>query len=111
MNVNLPILAGTISTMIFVLSALPMLAKAYRTKDLGSYSIGNIALANTGNIVHSAYVFSLPPGPIWVLHTFYLVTTGMMLFWYVRYEMRWTRRKMPQVGHGELPLRPTPIGE
>jgi hypothetical protein len=29
-------------------------------------------------------VFSLPIGPIWVLHSFYLVSTGLMLFWYLR---------------------------
>lgn len=86
MDIDLPVVAGTMSTLVFVVSALPMLGKAYRTKDLASYSAGNILLANAGNVVHSAYVFSLPPGPIWALHTFYLVTTGMMLFWYLRYE-------------------------
>ncbi len=78
-------LAGIVSTVIFALSTLPMLVKAGRTKDLQSYSLGNILLANTGNLVHSVYVFSLPPGPIWVLHSFYLLSTGLMLFWYVRY--------------------------
>lgn len=34
------------------------------------------------------YVYSLPPGPIWLLHTFHLITTALMLFWYVRYEGR-----------------------
>ena len=48
-----------------------MLVKAYRTRDLSSYSLGNILLANVGNAVHSVYVFSLPPGPLWVLHSFY----------------------------------------
>lgn len=88
MDVNLPVIAGTISTMIFVLSTLPMLLKAFRTKDLRSYSLGNILLANVGNVIHSVYVFNLPPGPIWLLHSFYLVTTGLMLIWYVRYEWR-----------------------
>jgi hypothetical protein len=53
-----------------------------------SYSLGNILLANVGNIVHSLYVFHLPPGPIWLLHTFNLSTTGLMLVWYLRYETR-----------------------
>ena len=35
--------------------------------------------------MHSIYVFSLPPGPIWALHGFYLVTTGVMLLLYMRY--------------------------
>ena len=60
-------LAGSVSTAVFVVSALPMLWKAGRTRDLSSYSIGNIALANVGNAIYAIYVFSLPPGPIWVL--------------------------------------------
>ncbi len=86
MDMNLPVIAGTISTTIFVLSTLPMLLKAFRTKDLKSYSLGNILLANVGNVIHSVYVFHLPFGPIWLLHIFYLVTTGLMLVWYLRYE-------------------------
>ena len=85
---NLPLIAGTISTVIFALSTLPMLRKAFHTRDLRSYSLGNILLANGGNLVHSVYVFALPPGPIWLLHSFYLVTTGLMLVWYLRYEWR-----------------------
>jgi hypothetical protein len=70
-----------------------MLLKAYRTREGASYSRGNILMANTGNVVHSVYVYSLPPGPIWLLHSVYLVTTGIMLVWYLRYE--W---------HPQLPL-------
>jgi uncharacterized protein with PQ loop repeat len=98
MEVNLPILAGSISTMIFALSTLPMLVKAFRTKDLRSYSLGNILLSNMGNIIHSIYIFNMPPGPIWLLHTFYLVTTAMMLVWYVRYET--PRESESQSSHG-----------
>jgi len=65
-----------------------MLMKALRTKNLKSYSLGNILLSNLGNLIHSVYVFSLPAGPIWLLHIFYLVTTGLMLVWYLRYEGR-----------------------
>ncbi len=78
-------LAGITSTLIFAASTLPMLAKARRTRDLTSYSLGNMLLSNVGNLVHSVYVVSLPPGPIWVLHGFYLVTTATMLAWFVRY--------------------------
>jgi hypothetical protein len=81
-------LAGITSTVIFAASTLPMLAKAHRTRDLSSYSLGNMLLANLGNAVHSVYVFSLPPGPIWVLHGFYLVSTSMMLVWFIRYGGR-----------------------
>ena len=85
---SLPTLAGLASTVIFAASTLPMLVKAYRSRDLASYSLGNITLANLGNIVHSIYVYSLPPGPIWLLHTFYLVSTALMLGWYLRYGLR-----------------------
>jgi uncharacterized protein with PQ loop repeat len=88
MDMNLPVIAGTISTTIFAFSTLPMLLKAFRTKDLKSYSLGNILLANVGNVIHSVYVFHLPSGPIWLLHAFYLITTGLMLVWYLRYEWR-----------------------
>ena len=88
MNPSLPVVAGAISTAIFAVSTLPMLVKAGRTKDLGSYSLSNIVLANVGNVIHSVYVFDLPAGPVWVLHTFYLISTGLMLVWYVRYVLR-----------------------
>ena len=56
-----------------------MLIKAARTKELRSYSRGNLVLANVGNGVHSIYVVQLPPGPIWALHGFYIVTSALML--------------------------------
>jgi hypothetical protein len=85
---DLPLIAGAASTVIFVTSHVPMLVKAVRTKDLSSYSPTQLALANFGNVLYSAYVFSLPPGPIWALHAFYLVATALMLAWYVRYTRR-----------------------
>jgi uncharacterized protein with PQ loop repeat len=88
MDTNLPVIAGVISSTMFALSTLPMLLKAFQTKDLKSYSLGNIVLSNVGNVIHSVYVFSLPPGPIWLLHGFHLVTTALMLAWYLRYERR-----------------------
>lgn len=101
MDISLPVIAGTTSTIIFAASALPMLLKAYRTRDLGSYSRGNILMANTGNVVHSFYVYSLPPGPIWLLHSFYLITTAIMLVWYLRYEWR-PHRSTPRLPPGRL---------
>lgn len=85
-TLSLPVLAGMVSTTVFASSMLPMLLKAARTRDLSSYSIGNLVLANIGNAVHSVYVFHLPPGPIWFLHGFYLLTTALMLCWWVRYR-------------------------
>ena len=91
MTSNLAVIAGVISTLIFASSTLPMVLKAFRTRDLHSYSLGNIGLANAGNVIHSFYVFSLPAGPIWLMHGFHLVTTGLMLAWYLRFE--WLPRK------------------
>jgi|GEM_PF-603934 uncharacterized protein with PQ loop repeat len=86
MDINLPIIAGTISTIFFASGELPMLVKAFQTKNLRSYSLGNILFANMGNVVYCIYVFHLPPGPIWALHSFYMTSTVLMLFWYLRYE-------------------------
>ncbi len=88
MNDLMPIVAGAVSSAIFAASALPMLMKAFRTKELKSYSLHNIALSSVGNMILSVYVYGLPPGPIWVLHSFYLVTTGLMLLWYLRGSRR-----------------------
>lgn len=88
MGIDLSVIAGTISTIIFACGELPMLLKAFQTKSLRSYSLGNILLANMGNVIHSIYVFHLPPGPIWLLHSFYLISAGLMLIWYLRYERR-----------------------
>ncbi|MGH3715273.1 MAG: hypothetical protein ACRDT4_17685 [Micromonosporaceae bacterium] len=85
MEINVPVLAGVVSTTIFAASMLPMLVKAARSRDLRSYSLGNILLSNVGNVIHSVYVFDLPAGPVWALHSFYLVSTALMLLWYVRY--------------------------
>jgi uncharacterized protein with PQ loop repeat len=85
---DLSVAAGVFSTVIFAVSMMPMLVKAARTKNLDSYSLGNMVLTNAGNLIHSVYVYSLPAGPIWALHTFYLVTAAMMLVWYLRYAAR-----------------------
>jgi hypothetical protein len=86
MRGDLPTLAGAVSTVIFMVSTLPMLSKAFRTKDLRSYSLGNIATANVGNLVQSIYVLSLPVGPIWFLQGFHSVATFLMLVWHIRYR-------------------------
>ena len=82
-------MAGVISSLIFMTGTLPMLLKAFHTKDLGSYSFGNILLSNLGNLIHWLYVVALPFGPIWFLHGFFTVTTGLMLIWYLSYERKW----------------------
>ena len=102
MSIELPVVAGGVSTVLFAASTLPMLIKAGRTKDLRSYSLGNIVLSNVGNVVHSIYVFDLPAGPIWVLHTFYLTTTALMLAWYLRYAIGRRSQRSPSNGAGSV---------
>ena len=100
MIASLPVLAGIASTAVFVSSTLPMLRKALRTRELGSYSLGNLTLANVGNAVYAIYVFSLAPGPLWALHSFHLASTAFMLVWYLRFEL-WPQRR---AGSGQTEL-------
>jgi uncharacterized protein with PQ loop repeat len=102
---SVAVLAGTVSTVLFGLSTLPMLVKAARTKDLTSYSRGNMVLANVGNAVHSIYVFQLPAGPIWALHAFYLVSSALMLFWHLRYARRPARTVASPTPPAQVPSR------
>ena len=88
MDSSLPLTAGAVATVVFACSTLPMLGKAVRSKDLRSYSRSNLVLANVGNAVYSVYVFSLPAGPIWLLHTFYVISSALMLVWSLRYGRR-----------------------
>jgi len=76
---DIPLVAGTISTVVFAVSNLPMLGKALRTRDVSSYSLPSIGMINAANVVYSLYVFSLPLGPIWALHTFYVISCAIML--------------------------------
>jgi uncharacterized protein with PQ loop repeat len=110
-HISVPTLAGIASTVIFACSMLPMLTKAHRTRDLASYSLGNLVLANIGNAVHSVYVFSLPVGPIWALHGFYLATSWLMLVWCLRYGRAAGLRKPPLRDGSRVPQRrPQPTG-
>jgi uncharacterized protein with PQ loop repeat len=86
---HVPIIAGVASSAIFIASNLPMLIKAFRTKDLASYSLGHITLSNLGNLIYWLYVLALPVGPIWFLHGFFTVSTALMLLFYLRYEKGW----------------------
>ena len=88
---DVAVFAGVVSAGLFAMSYLPMLVKAARSKDLSSYSLGNLAITNAGNVLYSVYVFSLPVGPIWFLHGFYLVASALMLTWFLRYRRRWQR--------------------
>jgi uncharacterized protein with PQ loop repeat len=84
------LLAGTLATLLFTTSHIPMLLRAFRTKDLRSYSLTNFLATNLGNLFYWVYVSTLPFGPIWVMHTFYTGSSLLMLWWYVRYRKRKT---------------------
>jgi hypothetical protein len=99
---SLALMAGSVSTAVFVASTLPMLVKAGRTKNLASYSLGNILLANVGNLIYAVYVVSLPLGPVWALHGFHLGATGLMLFWYVRHGAPRQPRPIPRARRRDL---------
>ena len=92
---NVSVLAGTVSSILFAVSYLPMLLKALRTRDLGSYSLGYLALSNVANAVHSVYVFSLPPGPIWLLHCFYAAASALLLIWFLQFHSVHNRPTAP----------------
>ncbi len=78
-GMDTPLIAGTVATVAFAVSNLPMLTKALRTRDVSSYSLPSLVIVNAANLLYSLYVFSLPFGPIWALHTFYLVSCAIML--------------------------------
>lgn len=77
------LLAGSVSTALFAAANVPMLAKAVRTRDLSSYSLSSLMVSNVANVIHTVYVVSLPWGPIWVLHGFYLITMAAMATLYL----------------------------
>ena len=79
------IIAGSIAGLIFAAASWNMLVKAWSTKDLRSYSLGQIVLNNVGNLFYWLYVASLPFGPIWLMHTFFTLTSLLMLVWYFIY--------------------------
>jgi uncharacterized protein with PQ loop repeat len=83
---SVQLIAGSFSSLLFITANFPMLVKAYRTRDLRSYSLGNLLLINVGNVLYWAYVSQFPLGPIWFLHSFYTLTSAVMLLWYFRYE-------------------------
>lgn len=83
---SLSLIAGMVSSFIFASSYVPMLWKAFQTRDLHSYSWLNLVLVNAGNLIYWLYIVTLPPGPIWLLHTFYTVASALLLLMYWRLE-------------------------
>lgn len=77
---------GVVATLLFVASAIPMLVRAFRTRDLSSYSPANLIIANVGNLAQTIYVATLPIGPVWLMHLFNLVVSALMLLWWLRHS-------------------------
>ena len=100
MTGSLSVMAGFVASAVFAASVVPMLVKAFRSKDLRSYSRGNLVLSNVGNLVYSVYVFNLPFGPIWFLHGFYIATSALMLLWSLRYGTDRAARRLPDRAEG-----------
>jgi uncharacterized protein with PQ loop repeat len=88
---SLSMLAGFTSSTIFISSNLPMLFKAFKTKNLSSYSLGHLTLGTLGNMIYWLYVISLPLGPVWFLQAFFTIASALMLFCYLHYEKKWLR--------------------
>jgi uncharacterized protein with PQ loop repeat len=82
---TIQMVAGSISSMLFVSGNLPTLLKAFRTKNMRSYSLSSLLLVNGGNLLYWVYLSSLPFGPIWLLHSFYTITMVMLLLGYLRF--------------------------
>lgn len=96
-------IAGTLATLLFVGSALPMLVRAGRTRDLSSYSPANLIIANVGNLAQTIYVITIPPGPIWLMHGFNVVVSALMLLWWLRHHWLPNRRGRPPRPQPEEP--------
>ena len=77
--------AGSIAGLIFALGSVEMLVKAWRTKDLRSYSLRQLILNNIGNLFYWLYVVSLPIGPIYAMHGFFTFASLLILIWYLVY--------------------------
>ncbi len=83
---QIQLVAGSVAGLIFAAASWNMLVKAWRTKDLKSYSLGQIVLNNVGNLFYWLYVISLPVGPIWFMHAFFTLASLLMLIWYFIYR-------------------------
>jgi hypothetical protein len=87
---NAATIAGVTSTAMFAGSSLPMVVRAARTRDVSSYSRSHLFMTNIGNAVHTVYIASLPPGPVWLLHCMYSGVAAFMFAAHVRWAPNWT---------------------
>jgi hypothetical protein len=89
-------ISGSVSSLMFVIGTLPMVIKAFKTKNLKSYSLENIILSNLGNFIYWIYQAGLPFGPAWFLHGFNTITTLFMLILYLHHEKGYTVFILPK---------------
>jgi hypothetical protein len=82
---NIQLISGSLAGFIFAGAHWNMIVKAWRTKDLRSYSLGQIILNNLGNGFYWLYVVGLPLGPIYFMHAFFTLASILMLIWYLLY--------------------------
>lgn len=80
------LVAGSLSSLIFVSSNFPMLWKVMKTRNVKSYSLSQIILRNLGNLVYWIYVASLPVGPAWFLQGFFTLSGLILLACYLRFD-------------------------
>jgi uncharacterized protein with PQ loop repeat len=83
---QMQMIAGSVAGLIFAAGSVDMLVKAWRTKDLRSYSLGQMVLNNVGNVFYWLYVIGLPFGPIYFMHGFCTFVSLVMLIWYFTYQ-------------------------
>lgn len=83
---EIQILAGSVAGFIFAAGSVNMVVKAWRTKDLRSYSFAQLTLNNVGNLFYWLYVISLPFGPIYFMHGFFTFVSLLMLIWHLTYR-------------------------
>lgn len=83
---QIQVIAGSLAGFIFAAGSINMLFKSWQTKDLSSYSFGQMILNNVGNLIYWLYVISLPVGPIWLMHSFFTISSLIMLAWYIIYR-------------------------
>jgi len=79
-------IAGSVAGFIFAMGSVNMVVKAWQTKDLSSYSPGQMILNNVGNLFYWLYINSLPFGPVYFMHGFFTIVSLLMLVWYFLYQ-------------------------
>jgi uncharacterized protein with PQ loop repeat len=83
---QIQVIAGASAGLIFAAGSLDMLVKAWRTKDLRSYSLRQMVLNTVGSVFYWLYVISLPFGPIYFMHGFFTLVSLLMLIGYFAYR-------------------------